>query len=307
MWVRYSVTLAIVIVVFLIRAGLEGRVGIYGFFILIPAIFLPAILFDRGSGFLATAVSSLLLYFLIGGTLDPQTVDDHIVPFGLFIVICLGIATLSEALRKALERAVAAEAAKDLLLREMGHRIKNNLQTVASLLQMQARSQPDDETRTNLESAVARVFVIADAHDFLRPDSHDGDVDMRAYLADLSDRLARMLRGTRPVAVRIDAVAEPIRAERAVLIGLIVNELVTNAFKYAFVDAEAGAIDVQFRKSLDGHFELAVTDDGKGDAGEHKEGFGTRLVRLMVEQLGGTIAWQPANPGQRVEVRIPEK
>jgi len=311
-WVRYGTTLAIVAVFFLIRAGLEDRVGTYGFFVMTPAIFLPAVLFDRGSGFLATVVSALLLYLLVGGTADIQSLTAHLIPFALFVVICLGIATVSEMLRKALERAVAAEKAKDLLLKEMGHRIKNNLQTVASLLQMQARSQQDEAARGSLDAAVARVFVIAGAHDFLRTDTHDSMIDMRSYLAELGERLAGMLRGDRPVAVRVEATAEPIRSERAVLIGLIVNELVTNAFKYAFAEGEAGAIDVRFDKRPDGQFELSVTDDGRGQASErgetreHREGFGMRLVRLMVEQLGGTIAGQPANPGTRIVVTVPE-
>ena len=211
---------------------------------------------------------------------------------------------LGEALRKALERAVEAERAKDLLLREMGHRIKNNLQTVASLLQMQARTHDDRKTRADLEGAVNRVFVIANSHDFLRTDTHENLIDMRNYLTELGERLAGMLRGDRPVAVRIDTSVELVRTERAVLVGLIVNELVTNAFKYAFGDNDAGAVDVQFHRSPEG-FELTVADNGKTKMHGPTEGFGTRLVRLMVQQLRGTIAWQDANPGLRVLVKIP--
>lgn len=87
LWVRYAGTLAIVAVFFLIRAGLDGRVGTYGVFLMTPAIFLPAVLFDRGSGFLATAVSAALIYSHTGGELTLQSFDRHVVPFGLFVAV----------------------------------------------------------------------------------------------------------------------------------------------------------------------------------------------------------------------------
>lgn len=307
-WVRYGSTFLIVAVFFLLRAGLEERVGTYGFFLMTPAIFLPAVLFDRGSGFIATALSAAFIYFFVGGDLGLESLAQHAVPFGLFVAISISIATVSEALRKALERAVAEENAKKLLLDEMGHRIKNNLQTVASLLQMQARSQRDPEARANMEDAVARVYAIANAHDFLRPGTHENSVDMRSYLEDLGERLAVMLRGNRPVAVCVDAEAVHLPSERAILVGLIVNELVTNAFKHAFRDAESGTIDVRFARAAEG-FELIVADDGTGGKQEEgtpqREGFGTRLIRLIVEQLDGKMTRDNPGSGRRVTVRLP--
>lgn len=97
------------------------------------------------------------------------------------IAVALGVAIVSERLRMAWERAVAAEKTKDLLLRELGHRTQNNLALVASVLSLQARTKDNPETRSALEKAVARVQAIASAHEHFQPYSHDGRVEMRPY------------------------------------------------------------------------------------------------------------------------------
>jgi two-component sensor histidine kinase len=85
-----------------------------------------------------------------------------------------------------------------------------------------------------------------------------------------------------------------------------VNELVTNAFKYAFPDERAGTVNVILRRVNDGKLELTVEDNGKGCPEGAKEGLGTRIVRLLAQQLESTIARAAANPGCRVSLTIPE-
>ncbi|MCB5176625.1 sensor histidine kinase [Microvirga lenta] len=301
---RYGLTTVIVLVFFLIRLGLPLGGG-YPFLIFFPAVFLSSILFDRGSGFLATFLTTVLaVYFFIEPryTLVPPV--EQVPPLVLYVLISCGIAVLSEALRRALERAQRAEREKDLLFQELAHRTKNNLQIIASVLALQARSVEDPEVKRIFDAAVTRVRVIANAHSQLQPSGDRSMVDMRSYLGDLCRDLGDSLRDVRPVAVRVEADPIELSTETAVPIGLIVNELVTNAFKYAFPDSQDGVVIVTFRRSEPGTIMLVVEDNGVGCPLEVKEGLGSRLVRLLVQQVGGTIAREAGNPGCRVVASI---
>jgi two-component sensor histidine kinase len=97
-----------------------------------------------------------------------------------------------------------------------------------------------------------------------------------------------------------------LRDDRAVSVGLIVNELITNAFKYAFPDDRGGTINVVLRRESDGKLEF-VEDNGKGCPEDAKEGLGSRIVRLLAQQLVTTVRRMAANPGCRVSLVIPER
>jgi two-component sensor histidine kinase len=98
-----------------------------------------------------------------------------------------------------------------------------------------------------------------------------------------------------------------LREDRAVAVGLIVNELVTNAFKYAFPDDRGGTVNVSLQRERDGKLQLAVEDNGEGCPDDAKEGLGSRIVRLLAQQLGSTIRRTATNPGCRVSLVLPER
>jgi two-component sensor histidine kinase len=293
---RYLATAVLVGVFFLIRIEMAEHAGIYGFFVFIPAILLTSLLFDRGSGLLATALSTAAILWLVEPAGSFAIHSRHVTAVVFFVLECVVIAVLCEALRKALEQATRAEREKDLMLQELAHRTKNNLQMIASVLALQARAQNEPALRDGFDAAVARVQVIANAHDRLQPGGGPGEINLRDYLDDLCRSLGDSLRGLRPVAVRVDA--EPITAgtDKAVPLGLIVNELVTNAFKYAFPDGAEGLVQVILRRVGNGTVELTVRDNGIG-CDSPREGLGSRLVRLLIQQLGGTLTRQAAAPG----------
>jgi two-component sensor histidine kinase len=298
--VRYSLTTIIVLIFFVIRLGLPLGGG-YPFLIFFPAVFLSSILFDRGSGFLATALTTFLaVYFFIEPHYRLIPPVEQYPALVLYVLISCGIAVLSEALRRALERAQRIEREKDLLLQELSHRTKNNLQIIASVLALQARSVGDPEVRRIFDAAVTRVRVIANAHSQLQLTGDRSMVNMRSYLTDLCRDLGDSLRGVRPVAVRVEADPIELSTDKAVPIGLIVNELVTNAFKYAFPEDQEGAVTVTFRRNEEGGIDLVVEDNGIGCPVDATEGLGTRLVRLLVQQVGGSITREAALPGCRV-------
>ena len=297
--VRYGVTTLIVSTFFIIQVGISTYSGFTGVFLLLPAIFLAGIIFDRGSGFFGTALATLMVgYFFFPNF---HLLDQGAYPLILFLITGLGVSVVAEGLRKALERVVKAERAKDLLLREVMHRTKNNLTTIIALLRLQSRSSADPTLSEALETACGRVQVMADVHDFLSHVTPGQSVDMKRYLDELSHKIAAALRGIRPVAMHVTADQIDLPAEKAIPLGIIVNELVTNSFKYAFPDLTAGRIDVKLVQ--DGDTILIVEDNGVG-CGSIKEGLGSRLMQLMTQQLNGTLVREAADPGCRVIVRV---
>ncbi len=167
--IRYGLTVVIVAMFSLLRVEMGGTAGTYGFFVFIPAVFLSSLLFDRGSGFLATALCTAVVAYLIEPADSFAVAGRHIIPLAFFTLECVGIAVLCEALRRALERATQAEREKDLMFQELAHRTKNNLQIITSVLALQACSQKDSTLKAAFEAAVARVQVIGNAHERLQP------------------------------------------------------------------------------------------------------------------------------------------
>ena len=304
---RYALTTFIVLVCFLLQLGVEYQSGFFGFFLLLPGIFLASILFDRHSGFYATFLSTLLSFVALSPSGSLYLPPQHIVPLVLFVLIGLAIAAVSEGLRNALEKAVAAQRATRLLLQELNHRIRNNLAAIASVLELQMRSQKEQVVKDAFGSAVGRVHVIARAHDHLLPQDPQSSIDMREYLTGVCRNLGDTLRDVRPIAVNVNVSDIFLRADKAVPIGLIVNELVTNAFKYAFPDEEqAGTVTVRLGRASPGELTLLIEDNGVGCPENSKEGLGSRIVRLLVQQLGSSVRRDASHSGCRVVLSIPE-
>jgi two-component sensor histidine kinase len=172
-------------------------------------------------------------------------------------------------------------------------------------LSLQARAQKEPDIKEALEAAKARIKVVYNAHEYLDIDRQQGQVEMKQYLEELGTDLGAALRGVRPVAVRV--VAEPIYlpTDRAVAIGIIVNELVTNAFKYAFPDDRAGAVTISLGRSAQG-VELRVADNGVGYQLSETGGLGSRLVRLFAQQFGGTVDRQEVEQGASFVITLPK-
>ena len=305
--VRYGVTTLIVLVCFLLQIAVEFQSEMFTFFLLLPGIFLASVLFDRGSGFYATILSTALCIVVL---LPPQSwllPPQYLLPLLLFVLVGLALATVSEAMRKALEKAVAAEQSKEVIIQELNHRIRNNLAMLASILELQLRSQTEPGAKDAFASAAARVHVIANAHDHLLPRHGQSTIDMREYLTACCRNLGDTLRDVRPIAVNVGVSQIYLRSEKAVAVGLIVNELVTNALKYAFPDERGGVVNVTLHGKTASELELVVEDNGKGCPEDAKEGLGSRIVRLLAQQLGTTIRREGANPGYRVSLTIPER
>src|SRR3954470_21414342 len=158
------------------------------------------------------------------------------------------------------DRYAALAAEREVLLREVNHRVGNNLQIIASLLHLQANSAAQDGVKAALSNAMGRVAAVAQVHRRLYT-SHDlKSVLLNQYLEALLEDLRRSAEGNRMSRLTLKAEAIEIDPDRAVAIGIIVNELVMNAVKYAYPDG-AGPIHVTLDADGD-DLELAITDDG---------------------------------------------
>jgi two-component sensor histidine kinase len=130
-------------------------------------------------------------------------------------------------------------------------------------------------------------------------------LNVQEYLEELCCNLGDALRDVRPIAIRVTSDKVVLSSRQATSIGLIVNELVTNALKYAFPGEQAGTINVTLRRGND-KITILVEDNGVGPSEGVQAGLGLRLVRLLVEQSGGGLSQEFTTPGYRVVITLPK-
>jgi len=302
--IRYAAAVVLTLLCAAAVYFVQEQTGVSAFFLMYPAIFLSALLFDRGSGFVATGLSTILLVVLLRKEDAFLPPDAFWVPLILFFAVGLGLAALSEILRKGWERAVAAERAKDLLYRELAHRTKNDFMLVSSLLGVQSRSQTNPAVKEALDTAIRRLHVLSKLHDQFQP--VEGElVQMRTYLEGLCRSLDESMQGGSVKSLNLSCDEFELPAARAMPVGLIVNELVTNAYKHAFSETNEGVVTVTLRRAE--LCALIVEDDGKGCPETGGRGVGSRVVDLLVGQLDGVMNRTNTDRGCRVKIEFPER
>jgi two-component sensor histidine kinase len=203
------------------------------------------------------------------------------------------------------DRYAALAAEREVLLREVNHRVGNSLQIIASLLHLQANSAAQDDVKAALTNAMGRVAAVAQVHRRLYT-SHDlKSVLLNQYLDALLEDLRRSAEGNKMSRLTLKAEPIEIDPDRAVAIGIIVNELVMNAVKYAYPDY-AGPIHVDLScKGED--ILLSISDDGVGLNGKsdpRSTGMGQRIVSAMATKLEATVERDPNHAGTRIVVRF---
>jgi two-component sensor histidine kinase len=198
---------------------------------------------------------------------------------------------------------------RGVLLQEVHHRVKNNLQIIASMINMQMRRLLPGEARDALEECVSRVQTIALIHAKLYQSRDFARIPFRDYVKSLVDNiLYASAENPGVVTRRVDIGPIELTVEKAIPCGLIVNELVTNAVKHAFPNERRGTVQVTLRELDDGQLMLAVTDDGVGLASDFQidssGSVGLMLVATLVEQLKGRLTIT-GPPGAGFEIVFP--
>lgn len=201
-------------------------------------------------------------------------------------------------------------AEKETLLREVHHRVKNDIATLGAYLSLQADRLPDHSSeRLILLEARSRVEGMSRLYDRMSRAGDYGAVSAGAYLADLVEELRCF--DPDPGRVEIRAQLEDILLDSRKLLplGMAVNELVVNAIKHAFPDGRKGTVRVILRREADGTVIAGVEDDGAGmpRESELREGLGRTLVPALASQIGGTLEkFVPAGGGSAFRIRIPQ-
>lgn len=201
----------------------------------------------------------------------------------------------------------AANGRLEALLKEVNHRVANSLQLVSAFVQLQANALTDEVSRAALHDTERRIHAIAQVHRSLYTSGDADGVSMDNYLAAIVNELEETW--STPAAPRkltLDAAPIRLGTDKAVSVGVIVNELVSNACKYAYPDAEPGEIRVRLADEGDGHFSLHVEDDGCGlqhDYPAKGTGLGSKLVRAMAASLKSQIIYDPDHVGVRATLR----
>lgn len=208
---------------------------------------------------------------------------------------------IEESLRTALRE-------KEVLLREVHHRVKNNLQVVSSLLNLQARASGDEEVARAFDESQRRVQSMALIHEQLYETPDLADINFPDYIRQLAGRLFRSYRvSSNRVELHTDIADVHLGIDTAVPCGLILNELISNSLKHAFPGDREGRILVRVEKLPDGSLRMVVADDGVGlpsDIGFWStKTLGIRLVRSLVRQLDGEIELG-GPPGAEFRIRF---
>jgi PAS domain S-box-containing protein len=230
-----------------------------------------------------------------------RTPDGNIIGVSLIARDITERKRADRALRGALER-------NQLLMREIHHRVKNNLQVVASLLALAGRDISDSETRAQVIALQDRIYAVARVHQRAYETNEFENIEFCGLLGEISGDLARSAGLDGKVRFTSDGAAE-LASEMAVSLVLVVHELIANAIKHGTGDG-VGLIDVACRHEGE-MLLITVCDDGPGLPDDFQigrvPGFGMRMVRAFVGQMKGTLRAMSRDEGTIFEVRIPLK
>jgi two-component sensor histidine kinase/integral membrane sensor domain MASE1 len=217
--------------------------------------------------------------------------------------------TALQELEKARNKAESIALEKTVLLQELHHRVKNNLQVIVSLLNIHGRELEVSDAQTIFKECVNRVKVIGNIHEELYSSTSLTDSDSSAYIRSLAETLlSAHTKNNQNVRLKINVEPLFLNREKAVPAGMILNELITNSCKHAFADGEPGEITINL-KQIDSKFSLTYTDSGKGFQQildkRQASPIGMMLLNLLVKQLNGTLDYESTNYGTTFKIEFP--
>ncbi len=222
--------------------------------------------------------------------------------------ILLAIEDVTERARLEREHA-AAHKRIGMLLQELTHRVKNSLQFIASMVMLEARSNDSGEAKAALERVSHRITALGQLYSKLSKADTVEAVDAATYLDELCrDLIASVHReGPTSIVLKTDIESELLSTDRAIPIGLIVNELVTNVVKYGFPGEAKGTVTVTLKR-VPGELRLTVADNGQGlDPRRADSGLGRKLVDGFAQQLGGQVERKSDSQGTTVHLILPSR
>ena len=260
------------------------------FALAVPMVLIATLFGGWLAGLVCQTLSGLHAWYFVlpvAGSFDLAEISD-----GPRILVNLAAGYFSVLLAEIFRRAARkALHDREMLLVELEHRVKNSFASIASIMRMQMRDASPD-AKALLQAALGRIESYARAYGYLRFQFDDtGSVHIDDYLRDLCVALEETATADRRVTFACDADRAPINRDKAIVIGLLVNEVATNSIKHAFGE-NRGRISVRFRPE-NGRHVLSISDDGRGisdDAGDGgRPGLGMRLIEALAQQGNGTV------------------
>lgn len=214
---------------------------------------------------------------------------------------------------RATTQIAAALKEKEILLAEIHHRVKNNLAVVKGLLNMQLNTTTNEAAKATLRESVNRVSTMALIHQKLYAHENPDSIDLASYVNDLVREISASYhqQGTAMPAVNTDVRNIALTLNRAVPCGLILNELLSNAFKHAFRNGQEGVINIRITREPEGNgmVHLLVSDNGsgfpEGFSAENSTTLGMTIIQSLSEQLDGQFTMESAANGTQVKVNFP--
>nr|WP_298928119.1 sensor histidine kinase [uncultured Allomuricauda sp.] len=201
---------------------------------------------------------------------------------------------------------------KETLLKEVHHRVKNNLQTVSSLLSLQSRSIADEKISSIIKSSQNRVVSMAMVHEMLyKRDDYLSKIELKPYVKELCEYLVRSVKGnTNNVKVKLDIDENKLSIDTVIPLGLIINETITNALKYGIKEDKTGEILISLRKLSDKRYEMYIGDNGIGYSDDidpkTSKSLGLKLIYNLARQLRGSITRDSEKKGTYYRMEFEE-
>lgn len=200
---------------------------------------------------------------------------------------------------------------KETLIKEVHHRVKNNLQTVSSLLSLQSRMIDDQVVKTLLKSSQNRVISMAMVHEMLYMRDDLSKIPYKSYVQELAEYLIRSVKGTSSnITLKVDIPDLKLNIDTSIPLGLLINEAVTNALKYGIVDERKGTIFIKLRQSDDDGYLLNIGDNGIGFPEEltpkNSNSLGLKLIHNLARQLRGSVSRDFSKQGTHYVVKFKE-
>jgi two-component sensor histidine kinase/Flp pilus assembly protein TadD len=182
---------------------------------------------------------------------------------------------------------------KEVLIKEIHHRVKNNLQVISSMLNLQSSKADPGEEHKALEGSKKRIDAMALIHELLYARNNFKEIEIKPYLEQLTKSIADGYHDSgKTIVLEIGCDPLSFSLDKAIPLGLLINEMLTNAFKYAFIQSESGIIEIELKQQGE-KFRLRITDNGNGFPDDlenrKKRSMGMELIELLTEQLGGKL------------------
>ena len=198
-------------------------------------------------------------------------------------------------LKQSLSEQAELLSEKDVLMKEIHHRVKNNLQVISGLLELQSKAVNDDAAKDALMEGRNRVRSIALIHQNLYQFENLSSIELKRFVNDLCRQMESVYKKQSKITMNINVPVLYLDIDSAVPLGLIMNELLTNSFKYAFDESKTGEINLGIEVLSEGKYQLKYTDNGPGlPAGfdlTHATTLGMQLICDLARQIGGKVKY----------------